>query len=468
MSFLFSYIRSAGVHQKIKIEAKLNRGLPKVSVLGLSESASKENLTRVKSAIQNQGFEWRIDKHMILSLEGVLKKQESDPLLDLALAVSILKLTGQLNIKADQETVLVGGLDLNGAVTSFDLAKNGFVPKEGELWLGNFEQSNSSLINVKKLSDLNDLKKEDHVKNESKKEECAQLFSDKVKYLSPDWRELFEIAVHGEHSLLFLMPEAPDLIEFIKLVRENLHGLHPDFRSGVRFEQNNKRPFVSVNVSATRNQILGQTGSQKGLYYFAHGGVAYLDQFFSHAKPVKDAVKTLIFGGGFMEEKSLNAQLVARSPLCPCGKAKVGVPRKCSFSLYKCRALIEKLSVDELSMFQLIVAPQTSWCELYAHPDLDLEIMNQRRQLAFDVQAHRKQKVSNAKLSLFDLKDMMSESCKALAYFPKIEGLDRTRALLSVARTVADLEGAIEIEAEHIDKAKHYSFKVAKEVLKTF
>jgi magnesium chelatase family protein len=468
MDFLFSYIRSSGVPQKIKIEAKLNRGLPKVSVLGLSDSASKENLTRVKSAIQNQGFDWRIDKHMILSLEGVLKKQESDTLLDLALAVSILRLTGQLNIKTDQEMVLLGGLDLNGFLSEFDLSKNGFVPKEGELWLGNFKQSEKNCLKLEKLSDLNNLKQEAHVKDKGEKNISAQLFSDKVKYLAPDWRELFEIAVHGEHSLLFLMPEAPDLIEFIKLVRENLNSLHPDFRSGVRFEKNNLRPFVSVNMSATRNQILGQGGNQKGLYYFAHGGVAYLDQFFSHAKPVKDAVKTLVFGGGFMEEKNLNTQLVARSPLCPCGKAKVGVPRKCSFSLYKCRALIEKLSVDELSMFQLIVAPQTSWCELYTHPDLDLEVMNQRRQLAFDVQAHRKQKISNAKLSLFDLQDMMSENCKALAYFPKIEGLDRTRALLSVARTVADLEGAIEIEAEHIDKAKHYSFKVAKEVLKTF
>ena len=465
MSFVFSYIRSQGVQKTIKIEAKLNRGLPKVSLVGLTESTSKENLTRVKSAIQNQNFEWSISSHLVLSLSGVVKKQESDALLDLALAVAILKETDQLKIETDQKLVFLGELDLEGRVLPFDLAENGFVPKEGELWFGNFLESSKYAIKVEKLSDFNTLKKEPLEALEMKK--GVKQYTGKVKYMSPDWAELFEVAVHGEHSLLFLMPESPELVDFLKLVRENLHELSLEFREGVRFQESRLRPFVSVNISATRNQILGQSG-QKGLYHFAHGGVAYLDQFFNHSRAVRDAVKTLVFGGGFMEEKSLNTQLTARSPLCPCGKAKVGVPRKCSFSLYKCRALLEKLSVDELSMFQLILAPQTSWCELYAHPDLDLELMNQRRSLAYGMQKQRGQVKANAKLDLFELKEMMSEDCKLLAYFPKIEGLDRTRSLLSTARTLADLEGSMEIEAEHIEKAQHYSFRVAKEVLKTF
>ena len=158
----------------------------------------------------------------------------------------------------------------------------------------------------------------------------------------------------------------------------------------------------------------------------------------------------------------------ARSPICPCGKARVGKPRKCNFSLYKCRSTIEKLSMEDLSFFQMILAPSSTWFELYPHPELDLEGMNQRRFLAFEMQKNRAQSEPNSKLSLFKLKSMMSDDCKSLAYLPRLEGLERTRAILSVARTLADLEGSLKIEVSHIEGAKPYVFKVAKELLQTF
>jgi predicted ATPase with chaperone activity len=163
-----------------------------------------------------------------------------------------------------------------------------------------------------------------------------------------------------------------------------------------------------------------------------------------------------------------NSILFARNPLCPCGKAKLGRPRKCGFSLYKCRSVLERLSADDFSIFDMVLSPTESFFELYPHPELDLESLNFRKEKAYRTQEKRGQLEPNSRLDLFDLKRMMSDEAKHCAYIPVVNSLDRTRSVLAVARSCADLEGSALIEKEHIEKAVLLSYKAAKEVSRAF
>jgi len=465
MKRIYSYTKERGKNCKIEIESILNPGLPRVSFSGFHESSAKESLVRVKSAIQNQDFEWSLERHLVLSAKGPQKTKS--PLCDLALAASILLKTEQLAFKTDLDVVFVGEVRLGGEVVGCSLNENGFVPEEDEIWIGNFSEKKKGVIRIKNLNELSFLQAYDDKLIED--DLGLTPYTNEVPMLSPDWVELFEVTVHGEHGLMFLTPQNPALIDFFKLVQKNLKKLADSESSEVRIGKDGERPLVVVNPSVSKFQILGESSNdQKGLYHYGNGGLVCMDQFFNLNKGVREAVSSLVHGGDLLSDKKLKSLLCARSPLCPCGKAKVGVPRKCSFSLYKCRSLIEKISIDELSLFQIVVAPKNSWRELYPHPEVDTRLMNQRRVLANEMQLHRGQVVPNSRLGLSELSEMMSKDCRASSFIPKIEGLDRTCSILSVARTLADLEGALEIEAEHIECSKEYVLTVVKEVVTTF
>jgi hypothetical protein len=465
MKTVYSYIKERGKNRKIEIDSILNQGLPKVSFSGFHEASARESLVRVKSAIQNQDFEWSLEKHLILSAKGVEKTKST--WCDLSVAASILLKTEQLKFTTKLDVVFVGELSLNGEIMPCSLSENGFVPTKNEIWIGNFLESRRGVLNIKNLNDLNSLQAYSQKVDEVNLKPSP--YTNQVEMLSPAWSELFEVIVHGEHSLLFLTPQNPALIEFFKLIQKNLKKLTDDELSEVAMTAQGLRPLVVINPSVTKWQILGQSAEEKkGLYHYANGGLVCMDLFFTLNKGVREAVSSLTRGGALMGDKKLKSLLFARSPLCPCGKAKVGVPRKCSFSLYKCRSMIERISLDELSMFQIVVAFNGPWQEMYPHPDLDMTVLNQKKELACEMQKQRGQVVPNSRLGLHELTEMMSKDCKVSSYLPMIEGLERTVAILSVARTLADLEGALEIEADHVERSKAYVFSVPKEVMSTF
>lgn len=464
MSFIYSVSNSFDKHHLVKIEAKLNKGIPRVSVIGMPESVSKRVLLKAKSAIVNQGFKWSLPKHLVISLDPPVDSKSTE-LLDLGFAVSILQELGQLKLSSDKKLVAVGALDLEGGLQKLDVEARGLLPKSGELWLGSFKRKDQGdeFLNIEKLSYLNNLKSKPQRKLKAKT--TYRDYTRRVESLSPVWVKTFEVLVHGEHSSMLLMPDSPEITDFLTVLRDSLNSL--DFRliDGVRFVDG-ERPFVQINSAVTRSQILGRSG--KSFYHYAHGGMAYLDHFCGLGKQVRDAIRSKVQGGGMAIGERVNVMLVARNPLCPCGKAKLGKPIKCGFSLYKCRSVLEKLSVDEFSMFQVVAAPVASFFELYPHSEVDMDVLNKRKRLAYETQKKRKQQVPNSHIDLFLLKEMMSKEAKALSYIPVVNGLDRTQAILSVARTLADLEGSEKIEKEHIEKAVVLAYKAAKEISKAF
>lgn len=315
-------------------------------------------------------------------------------------------------------------------------------------------------MNLIKFSNLDNLRV---IPNKFLKPENAFLtYTKRAENISPVWVEVFEVLVHGEHSCLFFMPQSPELREFLTVIRESLNKLDASQTEGVSFVDG-ERPFVQINSTVTKGQILGTSG--KGLYHYAHGGLAYLDCFSEVSKQVREAISLKTKGEG---EERARVMLIARSSLCPCGRAKFGKGRGCGRSLYRCRSVLEKLSADDFSLFQIVLTPSKNFFELYPHPEVELEVLNKRKRLAYETQKTRKQFRPNAQLDLFTLKEMMSEEARVLSYIPLVEGLERTKEVLAVARSLADLEGSLLVEKEHIEKAVVLAYKAAKEISKAF
>ena len=95
----------------VEVETDINNGLPSYELVGLPDAAVKESRERVRSALKNSGRKFPTNKITVNLAPADLKKEGS--YFDLAIAVGILKATGQLAADCGS-TVLLGELSLGG------------------------------------------------------------------------------------------------------------------------------------------------------------------------------------------------------------------------------------------------------------------------------------------------------------------------------------------------------------------
>ncbi len=97
----------------IEIEVDILRGLPNFIIVGLPDSTIRESRERIRSAIENSGFEFPPKNFVVNLAPAGFKKQGAT--FDLPIALSILRATGQAGV--DPSAVpMVGELSLDGRV----------------------------------------------------------------------------------------------------------------------------------------------------------------------------------------------------------------------------------------------------------------------------------------------------------------------------------------------------------------
>ena len=95
----------------VEVETDIHSGLPGYELVGLPDTAVKESRERVRSALKNSGRRFPTQKITVNLAPADLKKEGS--YFDLAIAVGILKATGQLAGEC-AGTVFLGELALDG------------------------------------------------------------------------------------------------------------------------------------------------------------------------------------------------------------------------------------------------------------------------------------------------------------------------------------------------------------------
>ncbi len=96
----------------IEIEVDASRGLPGLSLVGLPDQAVRESRERVRAALANSAFEIPSKKLTVNLAPADLKKEGGS--FDLAIALALLAVSGQVDPEALQNVVAVGELALDG------------------------------------------------------------------------------------------------------------------------------------------------------------------------------------------------------------------------------------------------------------------------------------------------------------------------------------------------------------------
>src|SRR3954467_6674999 len=100
--------------QRVCVEADIRLGLPAFTVVGLADKAVREARERVRSAVQNSGYEFPMRRITVNLAPAYLRKV--GPAFDLPLAVALLVASGQLEPEAIESCAIVGELSLTGEV----------------------------------------------------------------------------------------------------------------------------------------------------------------------------------------------------------------------------------------------------------------------------------------------------------------------------------------------------------------
>src|SRR4051812_1282753 len=89
-------------------------GLPTFSLVGLPDAAVRESRERVRSALENSGFDF--PKHRITANLAPADLRKAGPSFDLAIAAGLLIASNQLPAEQLEGIVLTGELALDGSI----------------------------------------------------------------------------------------------------------------------------------------------------------------------------------------------------------------------------------------------------------------------------------------------------------------------------------------------------------------
>jgi len=483
----------------VTAEINLAAGMPMFEVVGLPDASVKESRERVRAALKNSGFNFPSGRITVNLAPADLKKE--GPAYDLPIALGLLACTGMIEPDRLRGLCVIGELSLDGSVRSV----------RGALPMVIFARSQgirTMLLPKNNLPEVSCIEGIDLLGVDSLQQAARHLRGEEsirpapvmaykqllqrrkfdvdfshVKGQSSAKRAL-EIAAAGGHNVLMIGPPGSGKT----LMARCMPTILPDMRFEEALETTRihsvagsvpptglltERPFRSPHHTASHASLVGGgVNAIPGEISKAHNGVLFLDELPEYRRDVLEALRQPL-EDGFVSIARVSAQatypadfvLVCSMNPCPCGNLGSRT-QQCRCTPIQIRRYLNRISGPLLDRIDMHIEVESIPAERLSRrsEEESSDQIRARVEAAREIQYRRYRDEGiriNAQLNARNLDsactttkeahELLMLSCRQL----NLSNRAYTR-ILKVARTIADLEGADIIGAEHISEAVQY------------
>ena len=480
----------------IRVECYITNGLPNFDIVGLPDAAVKEARERVRAAAKTAGLRFPTGRITLNLAPANLKKTGTH--YDLPILLSIMAACGAIR-RPRSSSAFLGELSLDGNIRPVSgvlpmviAAKRAgmetvFVPAENaaEATLAR----GPAIIPVRTVKELIA-----GLNGETVLEEEPIWVPDRSNDIVLDFKDVFgqdnakramEIAAAGSHNILLIGPPGsgksmlskrlpsilPDMTWDESLEATQIYSVMGLLSSQSPMVRN--RPFRSPHHTISSAGLAGGGSNPKpGEISLAHKGVLFLDELPEFKRDTLDLMRQPIEDGRVTIARvsgtvSYPAEFMLVCAMNPCKCGWYGDPsKKCTCSEHAVASYRSRISGPLLDRIDMIVeVPAVNFEELRNRKEAEPSSAIKERVNAARRQQHRRfgerSGMCNARMGPTELRyycKIDDESAELMHLAFDTFGLTARSydRILKVARTIADLDGCDNINADHIAEAIQY------------